>query len=323
MKRRQFITLIGGAAAWPLAAHAQGPVPTVGFLRSTTEKGSEYLVTAFRQGLRQAGYVEGRNVAIDFHWGDDKRERLAELAADLVRRQVSLIVANTPAAVAAKRTTTTIPIVFVSGDDPIQTGLVTSLNRPGGNVTGLSFIDVSLTEKRFALLHELIAKAGPIAILVDPNAGGAEEQLRDAQAASRVLGRQLVALKAGTERELESAFAEMARQNAAAVHVGTGPFFNQQREQLVALAERHGLVDSVAQREAAEAGGVMSYSSPVKEAYRQAGIYSARILKGENPGDLPIILPTKFELVINLQAARRRGIEVPPSLLLRADEVIE
>ena len=323
MKRRTVLGLIGGAAAWPLAARGQGPVPTVGFLRSTTEKGSEYLVAAFRQGLRQAGYVEGKNVAIEFHWGDDKRERLAELAADLVRRQVSLIVANTPAAVAAKRTTTTIPIVFVSGDDPIQTGLVTSLNRPGGNVTGLSFIDVSLTEKRFALLHELIAKAGPIAILVDPNAGGAEEQLRDAQAASRVLGRQLVALKAGTERELESAFAEMARQNAVAVHVGTGPFFNQQREQLAALAERHGLADSVAQREAAEAGGVMSYSSPVKEAYRQAGIYSARVLKGENPGDLPIILPTKFELVINLRAAKRRGIEIPPSLLLRADEVIE
>jgi putative ABC transport system substrate-binding protein len=299
-------------------------MPVVGFLRSTTPTDSEYLVDALRQGLRQAGYVENQNLTIEFRWADGHPERLSDLAADLVRSQVSAIVANSPSAVAAKKATTTIPIVFVTGDDPVESGLVANLNHPGGNITGASFVDVTLTEKRFSLLDELVPKAAVIGVLLDPNAPKADDQLRGAQAAARTLARPIVVLTVGTERDLEPAFATLVREHAVAVHVGTGSFLvAQQRNRLIALADRYSVADSVAQREAVEAGALMTYNASIKEMYRQAGLYVARILKGEKPGDLPIVLPTKFEFVINLKTARARGIEIPPTLLAQADEVIE
>jgi putative tryptophan/tyrosine transport system substrate-binding protein len=325
LRRREFITLLGGgAAAWPLAARAQQPaVPTVGFLRSTSSKGSEYIVTAFRRGLRQAGYVEGRNVAIEFRWGEDRRERLPELAADLVARQVAVIVANSLAAVAAKRVTATTPIVFVIGGDPIKAGLVDSMNRPGGNTTGLSFINEELAEKRFALLHELMPKGAVIAVLIDPNAPAPEQEIQTTEAAARALGREIIRVNAATESELQSAFAALQRQQAGAVHVGTGAFFNRQREYLVALAARYRLASSHPLREAAEAGAMMSYGGSITDMYRQAGIYVARILKGEKAAELPVVQPTRLEFVINLKTANVLGLDVPPTLLARADEVIE
>jgi putative ABC transport system substrate-binding protein len=324
MKRRAFITLLGGAAAWPLLARAQQPaMPVVGFLRSTTEAGSAHLVTAFSQGLNEAGLVQGRNVAIEYRWADDQHERLTALAADLVRRQVAVIVANAVSAQAAKIATTTIPIVAVTGIDPVRMGLVASLNRPGGNVTGVMFTVTDLTAKRLGLLHELVPKAAVIGVLHDPNAPEVEIELRSTEAAGRAIGQQVLIVKAASEREFKAAFGTIVQAGAGALLVLGGPLFLSHRRQLVALAARYALPASYVTRQYPEAGGLMSYGPSQTDAYRRAGIYAGRILKGEKPADMPVQLPTKFDLVINLGTAKAFGFEVPDRLLALADEVIE
>ena len=326
MQRREFITLLGGAAvAWPLAARAQQPaLPVIGFLRITAAVGSAHLVDAFRQGLKESGFVEGQNVAIEFRWADGQRDRLPGLAADLIRRQVAVIVGSgavsARAAIAASATT---PIVIVVGVDPVKTGLVASLNRPGGNVTGVVFDTVDLPAKRLGLLHELVPKAAVVAVLLDPNLPNSESEMRDAEEAGRTIGRQILILKAENEREIDAAFATIVQAGAGALLVGSGPMFLGQRRQIVALATRHALPASYVTRQYPEAGGLMSYGPSQTDAYRRAGIYVGRVLNGAKPADLPVELPTKFDLVINLATAKALGISVPPMLLARADEVIE
>jgi putative ABC transport system substrate-binding protein len=325
MRRRDFITLLGSTAAtWPLAARAQQPaLPVVGFLRSTVAAGSEYLVTAFLQGLGEAGFVEGQNVAIEYRWADDQRDRLSGLAADLTRRQVTVIVANGVAAPAVKAATATIPIIFVVGGDPVRMGLVASLSRPGGNVTGVVFTTTDLAAKQLGLLHELVPKAAVIAALWDPNQPEVELELREVEAAGHAIGRQLLIVKAASEREFNAAFATMVQAGAGALLVGGGSVFLARRRQLAALAVRHALPASYVSRDYAEVGGLMSYGPSQSDAYRRAGIYAGRILKGAKPADLPVELATKFELVINLATAKGMGLDIPPMLLARADEVIE
>jgi ABC-type uncharacterized transport system substrate-binding protein len=325
MRRRAVISLIGGAAAgWPLAARAQQrAMPVVGFLRSTAASASVHFVAAFRKGLGEAGFVEGQNVAVEYLWADDQHDRLPALAADLVRRQVAVIVGNIATAQAAKAATTTTPIVFVGGSDPVRTGLVASLNRPGGNITGVVFTVVDLTAKRVGLLHELVPQAAVIAFLLDPNAPEAELQVRDAAEAARAVGRQILVVKAATEREFNAAFATIVHAGAGALLVGGGPFFVGQRRQLVARANRHALPANYVTREYPEAGGLMSYGPSQPDAYRRAGIYVGRILKGANPAELPVELASTFDLVINLATAKALGLDVPTTLLARADEVIE
>ena len=325
MKRRAFITLLGGAAAaWPLAARAQqAGVPVIGFLRSTTAAGSSHLVTAFGQGLNEAGFVEGKNVAIEYRWADDHHDRLPALAADLVRRPVAVIVANAVSTQAAKTATSTIPIVAVTGVDPVRTGLVTSLSRPGGNVTGVMFTTSDLTAKRLGLLHELVPKATVVGVLLDRNVPEADFELRDAEAAGRAVGRQVLTVKAASELEFNAAFSKMVQAGAGALLVSGGPLFLSHRRQLVALAARYALPASYVTRQYPEAGGLMSYGPSQTDAYRRAGIYAGRILRGEKPTDLPVQLPTKFDLVINLGTAKAFGFDVPDRLLAIADEVIE
>jgi putative tryptophan/tyrosine transport system substrate-binding protein len=327
MRRRDFITLLGGAAtAWPVRARAQqSPVPVIGFLDAKKQAASSHQVAGFRQGLNESGFVEGRNVAIDFKWAEDQLDRLPALAADLVRSRVAVIVTNATSTRAATTATSTIPIVFVSAADPVERGFVTSLNRPGGNVTGVSFITSPLNAKRFELLHELVAKPATIAVLVDPNsgAGGLESQLRVLEAAAGALGRRVLVVKAGTESEIDAAFTTMVQTSVGALFVGNGSLYNSQRQQLAELAARHALPASSNVREFAEVGGLMSYGASDTDAYRRGGVYVGRILKGAKPGELPVELPAKYELVFNLATAKALKLDIPPSLLAIADEVIE
>jgi putative ABC transport system substrate-binding protein len=301
----------------------QPAMPVIGFLRNTTASGSAHLVNAFRQGLNEAGFVDGQNVAIEYRWADNQYDRLPGLASDLVHRQVAVIVGNAVSARAAKGATTTVPIVFVAGVDPVKTGLVASLNRPGGNVTGVVFDTVELAAKRLGLLDELVPKAAVVAVLIDPNLPDVGTELKDAEAAGRAIGRQMLIVKVATEGEINAAFATVIQSGAGALLVGSGSFFLSHRRQLVALAVRHALPASYVTRQYPEAGGLMSYGPSQTDAYRRAGIYVGRILKGAKPADLPVELANKFELVINLGTAKALGLDIPPMLLARADEVIE
>ena len=325
MRRRDFIAALGGAALAPAVGRAQQPViPVVGFLRSTSAANSAHLVRPFRQGLNEAGYIEGQNVAVEYRWADEHLDRLPELAADLVRRHVNVIVGSSVlTARAAMAATTVTPIVFVSGVDPVRTRLVQSLSRPGGNVTGVIFTTSDLLAKQLGLLHELVPKAVIIAVLSDPSAGEPESELKDAQEAGRAIGRQVVVVNAASEPEFGAAFATVVQVGAGALFIRGGPLFLGQRRQLVTRPIRHALPASYVSREFPEVGGLMSYGASQTDAYRRAGIYVGRILKGEKPADLPVELSTRFELVINLGTAKAIGLDIPPMLLARADEVIE
>lgn len=323
MRRREFITLIGSAAvAWPLGSHAQrSSTPVIGFLRPTRAEESGHLVAAVRQGLREADYA---SVVIESRWGDGREEGLAKLATELVAHPVAAIVAGSlPSARATKAATTNIPIIFVTGADPQTEGLVSSISRPGGNMTGVSFYDIPVTGKRLALLRELIPKAETIAILQDPNSATFQSETREIEAAVRATGQKIIIVKAGSEQEINVAFSTVAKSGAGALLVGGGQFFNGRRNQLIGLAALNAIPASYVLSGFVDAGGLVSYGASQTDAYRRAGIYVARILKGEKPGDLPVELPTKYELVINLKTAKALGLTVPPALIARADEVIQ
>jgi putative ABC transport system substrate-binding protein len=325
MRRREFISLLGGAsAAWPLVARAQQAMPVIGFLNVAAPEGYTNYVAAFRAGLKESGYVEGQNVTIEYHWAEGHYDRLSGMTADLVRRQVSVIVANTPANLAAKKATATIPVVFTTAGDPVQMGLVSSFSRPGGNVTGVSQLNVMLGPKRLELAHELMPAATLIALLVNPSDPARAETLsREAQAAADHLGLQLHILRAGTEPEIESAFVGFAQLKAGVLVIGGDAFFNSSSKLLAELSLRYAVPAIYEYSEFTNAGGLMSYSGSIKESYRWAGIYTGRILKGDKPADLPVQRSTTVELIVNLKTAKALGITVPLSLLGRADEVIE
>ena len=323
--RRELLILLGGAVMAPRGLRAQQKaMPVIGYLGAGSPGPNAPLVAAFHQGLSETGWVEGQNLAIEYRWAEGRYDRLPALAADLVGRQVDVIAASdVPAARAAKSATSTIPIVFAVGTDPVGDGLVASLARPGGNLTGVTFIMTELLPKRLELLSELVPQAEVIALLVNPNNANAEPQTRDAREASRVKGVQLLILKAGSESEIDAAFATLVQGQAGALVVGADGFFFSRRDQLVALASRHAVPAIYDVREYAATGGLISYGASLTAAYREAGIYAARILKGEKPADLPVQQPTTFELVVNLKTAKALGLTIPPSILARADEVIE
>jgi putative ABC transport system substrate-binding protein len=326
LKRREFITLLGGAAgALPFAANAQQATRVIGFLSSRSPGESADLVVAFGRGLSEAGFVEGQNLVIAFRWAEGRYDRLPALAADLVGLRVSVIVAagGGVSPLAAKAATTTIPIVFTTGDDPVRLGLVASLNRPGGNITGVSLLSVELILKRLELLHELMPNAAVIAMLVNPNFPGAAVEAADMQTAARTLGLQVVVLNASTDRDLDTVFASLTQLRAGGVVIEGEPFFNSRREQIIALAARYAIPAIYPFRESSASGGLISYGASLSDVYRQAGIYAGQILQGAKPADLPVMQPTKFELVINLKTAKALGLDVPATLLARADEVIE
>jgi ABC-type uncharacterized transport system substrate-binding protein len=326
MRRRQFITLVGVAAAWPLAAWAQQPaIPVVGVLHPTSLEAFADNLRGFRQGLKETGYVEGENVAFEYRWADGQLDRLPELAADLVRRRVAVIAtASPPAAFAAKEASATIPIVFGMAQDPVRLGLVASLARPGGNLTGINFLLTELAAKRLELLHEMVPAAKRLAVLVNPaQAINTEGTLQEVQAGARAMGLQIRVLNAGTSREIDAAFADFERERPDALFVGSGTLFAGRRVQLAQWAAHHRMPASYAGREYVEAGGLMSYGSNTTDAFRQSGVYVGRILKGAKPTDLPVVQSSKLELIINAQTALILGLTVPPTLLARADEVIE
>ncbi len=325
MKRREFITLLGGAVvAWPMEAGAQQPaIPVVGFLRSNSLDDVTHLVTAFRQGLKEVGFSEGQNVAIEFRSAEGHHDRLPALVLDLVRRPVAAIVANNISAIAAKAETSTIPIIFTTGSDPVRDGLVASLNRPGGNVTGVVFITGVLGAKRLDLFRQLVPNARMIAMFVSPNIPEGEAERRDVEAAARATGQQLLILNVESDQDIETAFATLIQRGADALIVGTGPFFFSNRRRVVGLAARHAIPAVYSSSDAVAAGGLMSYGSRNADAFRLAGIYAGRILKGEKPSELPVMQSTKFELMLNLKTARALGLAVPDRLLALADEVIE
>jgi putative ABC transport system substrate-binding protein len=322
--RRDFITLLGGGASWPLGARAQQAIPLIGYLGTGSPESDAFRVTAFQQGLGEAGFMHGRNVAIEYRWAQDQYDRLPAIAAELVRRQVAVLVASpTPAALAAKTATATIPIIFFTGGDPVTLGLVTSLNQPGGNATGVTNLSIDVGRKLLELLHEAVPTASAIALLVNPsNPGISENQLRDAQEAARTLGLQLHVLNASAERDFDVVFATLVQLRAALV-IGIDALFSAQSKQLAALALRHRVPSIYNFSEFARAGGLMSYGGNFTDAYRQVGVYTGRILKGEKPADLPVVQSTKVELIINMKTAEALGLTFPLTLLGRADEVIE
>jgi putative ABC transport system substrate-binding protein len=326
--RREFITLFGSAAvAWPLAARAQQPaMPAVGFLHSASPRGFAFYVTAFRNGLKEAGYIEGQNVAVEYRWAEGQLDRLAALAADLVSRQVAVIAADTRSTLVAKAATTTIPIVFTSGGDPVKLGFVTSLNRPGGNITGASFLTAAVAGKRLELLRELIPTATVVDYLVNPDSALGQPEIADAEAAARTHGLKLQVvnvLDARGEYDFDQAFAKIGQHRPDALFIGGDPLFLFRRHQLVPLVARHAIPAIYNQREYVLSGGLMSYGTSISDASRQAGVYAGRILKGEKPADLPVTQSARFELVINLNTAKTLGLKVPLTLQVAADEVIE
>jgi putative ABC transport system substrate-binding protein len=329
VKRREFITLLGGAAvAWPFCARAQQQpgMPMIGCLNSTSPDGNADRLRAFRQGLKESGYVEGENVAIEYRWGENQPDRMPVLAADLVRRRVDVIATSggTNVVLAAKAATTTIPVVFLAAEDPVRLGLVASLARPGGNLTGINILNTELVAKRLELLRGLVPAATHVAVLVNPaNATATETTLRDVEPAARAIGVQVQVLNASTSREIDAAFATLVRERPGALFVANDGFFSSRRVQLATLTAHHSIPAAFSSREISEVGGLMSYGTNLADAFRQVGIYAGRILKGAKPTDLPVVQASKFELVINAQTARMLGLTVPPSLLATADEVIE
>jgi putative tryptophan/tyrosine transport system substrate-binding protein len=325
VRRRDFITLLGGAATWPLTVRAQQPaIPVIGFLHPASKAAYEDMLAAFSQGLKETGYVEGQNVTIEYRWAEGRYDRLPAMAVELIDRPVAVLVAGAfPAALAAKASTSTTPIVFLSGADPVQAGLVASLNRPGGNMTGMSLLMIGLLAKRLELLQELVPKAESIGLLVNPNNPRIESDKKEMETAARVLGKQALIVTAGNENEIDTAFATLVQARVGAVVVTGDPLFTSRRDQIVALAARHAIPAVYEWREFAGVGGLMSYGPSFADQYRQAAIYTGRILKGARPADLPVVQPTKFDLVINFKTAKALGLTLPPGVLAIADEVIE